>query len=181
MIGMDAGSLVTSSALQGGVVDVLTLSRRYFFLRKPLERRLYELARKHCGQQREWRIGLEALREKCGSGSTPKEFKRLVGKIIEDDRQYDHMPDYAFDLDLDADGEVMTVHPKKGPTQPSLAPPFDTLRLRPETYEAARKATPRSDVYALEQKWRSWVADKGIQVKNPDAHFVSFCKSHAVR
>jgi plasmid replication initiation protein len=49
---------------------VLTLSRRYFFLRKPLERRLYELARKHCGQQREWKISLEGLREKCGSGST---------------------------------------------------------------------------------------------------------------
>ena len=30
---------------------VLTLNRKYFFLRKPLERRLYELARKHCGTQ----------------------------------------------------------------------------------------------------------------------------------
>jgi plasmid replication initiation protein len=31
--------------------EILTLSRDYFRLRKPLERRLYELARKHCGQQ----------------------------------------------------------------------------------------------------------------------------------
>ena len=158
---------------------VLTLSRRYFFLRKPLERRLYELARKHCGQQPEWRIGLETLREKCGSGSTPKEFKRLVGKIIEDDQQYDHMPDYTFILDTDS--EVITVRPKKDGAQSSLALPFETLRIRPETYEAARKAAPRSDVYALEQEWRSWVADKGIQVKNPDAHFVSFCKTYATR
>lgn len=32
---------------------ILTLDRGYFFLRKPLERRLYELARKHCGQSAE--------------------------------------------------------------------------------------------------------------------------------
>ena len=31
--------------------EVLTLDRRYFQLAKPLERRLYELARKHVGQQ----------------------------------------------------------------------------------------------------------------------------------
>ena len=31
--------------------NVLTLSRQYFQLRKPIERRLYELARKHCGKQ----------------------------------------------------------------------------------------------------------------------------------
>ena len=30
--------------------SVLTLSRDYFRLRKPLERRIYELARKHCGR-----------------------------------------------------------------------------------------------------------------------------------
>ena len=35
--------------------NVLTLNRDYFRLRKPLERRLYELARKHCGKQRYWR------------------------------------------------------------------------------------------------------------------------------
>ena len=31
--------------------EVLTLNRDYFRLRKPLERRIYELARKHCGRQ----------------------------------------------------------------------------------------------------------------------------------
>jgi plasmid replication initiation protein len=46
--------------------EVLTLHRNYFRLRKPLERRLYEIARKHCGQAREWRIGLAKLKVKCG-------------------------------------------------------------------------------------------------------------------
>ncbi|MEI5617198.1 replication initiator protein A, partial [Streptomyces brasiliscabiei] len=34
--------------------SVLTLHRDYFRLRKPLERRIYELARKHCGAQEKW-------------------------------------------------------------------------------------------------------------------------------
>ena len=41
--------------------SVLTLSRDYFRLRKPLERRIYELARKHCGRQPEWRVSIEVL------------------------------------------------------------------------------------------------------------------------
>ena len=44
--------------------SVLTLHRDYFHLRKPLERRVYEIARKHCGRQAEWRIGLEMLLKK---------------------------------------------------------------------------------------------------------------------
>ena len=36
--------------------EVLTIHRDYFRLRKPLERRMYELARKHCGRKDEWRI-----------------------------------------------------------------------------------------------------------------------------
>jgi plasmid replication initiation protein len=33
--------------------EVLTLHRNYFRLRKPMERRIYELARKHCGSHEE--------------------------------------------------------------------------------------------------------------------------------
>ena len=47
-----------------GQHEVLTLHRDYFRLRKPLERRMYELARKHCGKQDEWAISLDLLRKK---------------------------------------------------------------------------------------------------------------------
>lgn len=60
--------------------EVLTLSRNYFRLRKPLERRLYEIARKHCGYKQRWAIGLTKLKDKCGSHSTDKEFKRLISR-----------------------------------------------------------------------------------------------------
>ncbi|KKM83257.1 hypothetical protein LCGC14_1311290, partial [marine sediment metagenome] len=55
--------------------SVLTLSRDYFGLRKPLERRIYELARKHCGAQREWRIGLPLLHAKAGSDAPVRVFR----------------------------------------------------------------------------------------------------------
>ncbi len=152
---------------------VLTLNRRYFFLRKPLERRLYELARKHCGQQQEWRIGLDTLREKCGSGSSPKEFKRLVGKIIDDDAQHDYMPDYALTLS----DEVLVVRPKKEVVQISLPlSSLASLRINSDSYDKARQLAPGWDVHVLETEWRSWVIEKGIGVKSPDAHFLGFCK-----
>lgn len=75
--------------------EVLTLHRDYFRLRKPLERRIYELARKHSGQKDEWRISLELLQKKCGSNSTSREFRRMVSAIVEQDRVHGYMPDYA--------------------------------------------------------------------------------------
>lgn len=75
--------------------EVLTINREYFRLRKPLERRLYELARKHCGKQPEWKIGLENLRGKCGALSPLKYFRYQLREII----RTDHLPDYRIALD----------------------------------------------------------------------------------
>lgn len=152
--------------------NVLTMSRQYFQLRKPLERRLYELARKHCGMQSEWKIGLDTLREKCGSGSTDKEFRRLIGKIIEDDERHDHMPDYTFTVE----GDNVVVRRKRLIEEQPPLPYLSSLHLQGDTYDAARRAAPGWDVHHLETEWRTWVADKGIAVKDADRHFVSFCK-----
>ena len=151
---------------------VLTLNRGYFFLRKPLERRLYELARKHCGKQERWLIGLETLRDKCGSGSTVKEFRRLIGKIIQDDEAHGHMPEYAFSFD----GDNVVVRPKVGVIITSL--PSSSLRVdEDQTFEKARRLAPGWDLRGLLDEWREWVHKKGIVVKNPDANFLSFCKA----
>lgn len=161
--------------------EVLTLNRRYFQLRKPLERRLYELARKHCGRQAEWRVGLDVLQEKTGSGSTAKEFKRLISKIIKDDQAHDHMPDYSFSLEAG----IVLVRPKpeftqhwedlEGDTNPYF---FVIPPLRPATYEKAKRAAPGHDVYALEQEWRDWATE---MPRNPDAAFIGFCGKVAAR
>ena len=151
--------------------NVLTIDRTYFFLRKPLERRMYELARKHCGNQSEWNVSLLALRDKCGSGSTAKEFRRLIGRIVDDDLMYDHMPRYGFAFD----GDNLVVRPKTVPPPPVLA--LEVLLVDEErTFERARKIAPGWDVRVLLDDWRAWASEKEIPVRDPDAHFLSFCK-----
>ena len=72
--------------------EVLTIHRNYFRLRKPLERRLYELARKHCGNQAAWTIGLELLREKCSAHSHIRAFRSQVQEIM----AADTLPEYRM-------------------------------------------------------------------------------------
>jgi plasmid replication initiation protein len=75
--------------------EVLTINREYFGLRKPLERRLYEIARKHVGKQGLWDIGIENLREKCGSKTERiRQFKGALEAIIEADT----LPDFRMVL-----------------------------------------------------------------------------------
>lgn len=149
---------------------VLTLSPTYFQLRKPIERRLYELARKHCGKQPKWEIGLVKLKAKTGSQSTDKEFKRMLAKVISDNLIHQHMPDYTYELD----GTKLVVRPiqqtSTGVTSQTLPP------LHPDTYDEARYHASGWDIHVLEAEWRDWVEAKSITVHHPDKNFISFCK-----
>ena len=78
---------------------MLTIDRAYFSLSKSLERRLYELARKHCGHQQMWTIGLARLAEKCGSDRDLRNFKREI-KIIS---ERDSLPQYHVRLSDERD------------------------------------------------------------------------------
>ncbi|KZZ28223.1 plasmid replication initiator RepA, partial [Sulfitobacter sp. HI0082] len=82
--------------------SVLTLSRDYFGLRKPLERRLYELARKHCGHQRSWQVSVETLLKKSGSNSPRRVFRKMIRDII----AADHLPDYQL---VEEPGDIIRV------------------------------------------------------------------------
>ena len=130
------------------------------------------MARKHCGNQKEWHIGLDSLREKCGSGSTLKEFRRLVSKVIDDDEKHDHMPDYVFAFK----GDLLKVRQKKIVDQTALPLFAASLGLSGEVFEKARNVAPGWDIHSLEEEWRGWVLDKSITVVDADAHFLSFCR-----
>ena len=73
---------------------VLTISDRYFELR-PTVKRLYELARKHVGEQAEFVMKEETLYEKTASKGGMREFRRIIKYIIE----RDEVPDYRFQRD----------------------------------------------------------------------------------
>lgn len=150
-------------------LEVLTLHRGYFRLRKPLERRMYELARKHCGLQSQWSISLALLQKKCGSASTLKEFRRLVTNIVRDDAVHHHMPDYAVTLD---DCDMVRFHKRELQSQ-AASDECEIPPLKPETYEDARVAAPGWDIYMLEQEWRSWITEPP---RHPDLAFIGFCR-----
>ena len=85
--------------------EVLTINRDYFRLRKPTERRMYELARKHCGNQEQWKISLTNLKEKCGAQSLTKYFRASIKEIIAANTRHQHFPDYGICL---SDMDVVT-------------------------------------------------------------------------
>ncbi|MEO1681199.1 MAG: replication initiator protein A [Pseudomonadota bacterium] len=148
--------------------SVLTLSRDYFRLRKPLERRIYEIARKHCGRQDSWRISLDTLLKKSGSGSPRRVFRRMVRDMI----ATNHLPDYTLS---EEPGDMIRVRPRleigagEGPV------------LSPEAFDAARALAPGADVYALEADWRAyWVRSGRPRLRSADRAFLGFVRG-AVR
>jgi hypothetical protein len=148
--------------------ELLTISPDYFQLRKPIERRIYEIARKHCGNQKSFKIGLEKLQLKVGSSSALWEFRRSIREIVTDN----HLPDYEIALS-DDDKVIFTNRDKK-----HLATVRQTgfILLKPETYEKAKRAAPGGDIHALEQQWREWMAKKKEPPKRPDSAFIAFCR-----
>lgn len=159
--------------------EVLTIHRDYFRLRKPLERRIYEIARKHCGQKATWRISLPLLQKKCGSSSTAREFKRLVLNIIKDDTKNSHMPDYALSFDEATENVVFT---NRGTMNAKEEEDGGFPFLDPETYHAARAVAPGYDVHFLEREWLEFWSEQGRPpLKNPDAAFIGFCRKRHER
>jgi len=79
--------------------EVLTLDRRYFSLSKPIERRIYEVARKHCGTEKAtWKINIDLLAEKIGFRGERFKFRSELRAIMESDS----LPEYRIALDTSA-------------------------------------------------------------------------------
>jgi plasmid replication initiation protein len=150
--------------------SVLTLHRDYFGLRKPLERRVYEIARKHCGGAAEWRIGLETLMKKTGSTSPRRVFRRMIRDIAAEDG----LPDYRLAV---TDGDLVLVRPRPGGLGAEEGP-----RLGAEVHERARALAPGLDAHALEADWRRfWAASGKPRLTSPEAAFLAFARARAAR
>ena len=145
--------------------SVLTLSRDYFRLRRPLERRIYELARKHCGHQPAWRVSVTVLHKKSGSGSPRRVFRAMLREMI----AADHLPDYHLAEDP---GDILRVTPRA-----AAAVRADAPALSPETLQAARDLAPGHDVHALQAEWAAWWAATGRpRLGAPDRAFLGWVR-----
>jgi plasmid replication initiation protein len=148
---------------------VLTLSRDYFGLRKPLERRVYELARKHCGGQADWRVGLATLQLKCGSDAPLRVFRAAIRRMIADAG----LPDYRLE---EAPGDIIRVVRTKAADSPQ-APLFG-----PATIDRLRALAPGWDPYALIAEWEGfWAATGHPRLRSPEAALVAWAQSRVAR
>jgi hypothetical protein len=157
--------------------EVLTLHPDYFRLSKPLERRVYELARKHCGRQPTWSISLETLLKKSGSQSPIKHFRQMVKHIA----RHDHLPDYRVTFDEESDN--VTFFNRDSWSNAPLPSDTETLPvLPPGAYEDGRAAAPGYDIYHLEGEWREfWESSGRPRLADPPAAFIGFCRSRHKR
>jgi plasmid replication initiation protein len=148
---------------------VLTLSRDYFRLRKPLERRVYELARKHCGRQDSWRVSVEVLLKKSGSASPRRVFRAMLREMI----AADHLPDYAM---TEEPGDIIRFTNRAAVLDtgegPSLPP------LSPDALDAGRALAPGWDIHALEADWRGyWAASGRPRLRSAERAFLGYVKA----
>ena len=150
--------------------SVLTLNRDYFRLRKPLERRVYELARKHCGRQPEWRVSVETLLKKSGSASPRRVFRKMIRDMI----AADHLPQYEL---YEEPGDIIRVS-RRGEVVDGMTRP----QLAADTLDQVRVLVPGLDVYALEADWLAfWAASGRKKLRSPDKAFLGYVAKRGVR
>jgi plasmid replication initiation protein len=138
-------------------------------MRKPLERRIYELARKHCGRQAEWTVSVAILAKKTGSTSPVRVFRAMLREMIRENR----LPDYLLS---EEPGDILRVTPRAAMIEPGEGP-----HLRPETLDEARALVPGADVHALAAEWRSWWAATGRpRLRSADRAFVGWVRTRRV-
>ncbi|SLN68849.1 replication initiator protein A [Roseisalinus antarcticus] len=143
--------------------SVLTLSRDYFRLRKPLERRVYELARKHCGRQPMWRVSVTVLHKKSGSAAPLRVFRAALRKMILEG----HLPDYEM---AEETGDMIAFSRRRALSDSGP-------HLGAEALEAARAIAPGWDVHALAAEWRGvWEATGRPRLTSADRAFLGWVR-----
>lgn len=149
--------------------EVVSISEDYFRLRRPLERRIYEIARKHCGSQKRWHINLAKLQDKTGSNAPLKKFRLNIRQIIESD----HLPFYTLELTSD---DLVIFRPRQ--KRVTITSEIDL----PEWAEDRAREIAREkgwDYHALRANWMDFAHEatgKGNPPKNAGAAFVAYCK-----
>ncbi len=129
-------------------INILTLHPDYFRLRRPLDRRLYQIGRKHCGlsADRSWEIGLKKLHARSGSIAALREFRRLVKEFAGRWRGRQFL-DYEVDFDPTRDIATFTALPPV-PDDPRFRPVIEG-RPSPAAMGKARGLAPGATLWSV--------------------------------
>lgn len=158
--------------------EILTLHPDYFRLRRALDRRLYEIARKHCGRQAEWAIRIEKLQRKSGSGSELREFRRSLRRLA---GGHGDLLEYDLSLRFGRGGRELAVFRRRTggylERDPTVRPAGEVRLADSVAAEARRRSGNDVDLTAAERDWQSWMAKKQIRPVNPEAMFLAFLET----
>lgn len=154
--------------------EVLTISPDYFRLGRPLERRIYEIARKFCGRQKKWSIKLDNLLTKTGATSNIRKFRHFIKEIAEDN----HLPEYKIKYGEKRDLVEFQYRNYKAPVDGfDCECPFE-IAYKTRLY--ARKITKEAgtgwDYYNLEREFAHGLATGSFNPESIEASFVGFVK-----
>ncbi len=160
--------------------EVLAISRDYFRLRRPIDRRIYELARKHCGKQPNWRVSFDVLQKKVGSHTArARKFWEYMRHIAAEN----HLPDYAMTLENEQavfwrreEGAPAAFRPPPVIAAPA-APAERRIMVSSRAIERLYDIAPGWDKYMLENVYKNWAKDKEA-ARNEDARFLSWVGSY---
>lgn len=139
-------TITLSNWVYEGIISersLLTMHQDYFLLSGGLERALYRIARKHTGQQQDgWICRVELLRTKTGSDAQPKEFNRMLRKIVE----ADNLPEYTLSMTQTVEGAPAVLFRPRGAEEAvELHARLEEERKRDERLDAERRRTKEVD------------------------------------
>ncbi|MBL4571585.1 MAG: replication initiator protein A [Gammaproteobacteria bacterium] len=152
---------------------VLTLNPAYFRLRQPTARRIYEIARKHCGRKNSFIISLSILQKKAGSVAPERDFKRTLLAIMKSQI----LPDFIIEFD-EVREMVKFINRSDWWVEDKLDIKKHPLLQNASTYSQARKIVPEGTrVQEWHKEWMLfWIGNGCVNLHDPDSAFLGFCK-----
>lgn len=187
---LDSAKLIDSTRIEGRLVameitlsewfynsliskQVLTIDREYFRLRKSIDRRLYEIARKHCGSKYKWSAGLRVLHAKTGSRDVLAKFRAAV-RLLE---RENHLPEYMVSYNRDQDMVTFINRSQVGKVVLPGLSEIPQEEIPPTLAEEGRAILGKNgDVYSVWSEWYEWNTQHGKELVDWRRAFLGFCR-----
>jgi len=184
--------------------NVLTIDYNYFDLKSGIDRRLYELARKHTGRKANWWISLPRLYDKVGlliepgkNSASTRPYIRKFRAHVKSLQKSQLLPEYEIDymtppvsdcpFKVKPSTEMVRFtrrHMDALPPPPDISDDDDhdgPPRITQDAYEQACGLYPDYDISYIEGKWQEYANARGDALRNADKAFLGFARSYVAQ
>ena len=153
--------------------EVKSIDPAYFDLAKPLERRLYEIGKKHIGSKQIFEISLDKLYKKTGTMSPMNKFKFNIKSIA----KANQLPEMSLAYSEDRNVLIFQWKEIRALESPQHQDSASFPSLPKGAHAAVIKKFPNADTKRLEAAYREWweSSDKALP-ENLIGAFYGYCK-----